>query len=143
MEATKNNNSSSKLKEALPQIPNKRYFNIGEMSFLCAVKPHVLRYWEQEFRELRPSKRKGNRRYYQLKDVEIARQIKELLYDKGFTIQGARQYLAELRSEKLATVEAPSANKAKTDVENIIKDLEDILAVMEPTLSQMSTGVAD
>ncbi len=77
----------------LPVIPGKRYFTIGEVSELCAVKPHVLRYWEQEFPQLKPVKRRGNRRYYQRQDVLIIRQIRELLYDQGFTIGGARQRL--------------------------------------------------
>jgi DNA-binding transcriptional MerR regulator len=78
----------------LPVIPGKRYFTIGEVSDLCGVKPHVLRYWEQEFPQLRPSKRRGNRRYYQRHDVAMIRQIRALLYDQGFTIGGARQQLA-------------------------------------------------
>ena len=78
----------------LPPIPGKRYFTIGEVSELCAVKPHVLRYWEQEFPHLKPVKRRGNRRYYQRQDVLIIRQIRSLLYDEGFTIGGARQKLA-------------------------------------------------
>ena len=77
----------------LPAIPGKRYFTIGEVSDLCAVKPHVLRYWEQEFPQLKPVKRRGNRRYYQRQDVIIIRQIRSLLYDDGFTIGGARQKL--------------------------------------------------
>jgi DNA-binding transcriptional MerR regulator len=82
-------------KEILPPIPQKRYFTIGEVSHLCAVKPHVLRYWEQEFPQLRPSKRRGNRRYYQREDVLTVREIRELLYGQGFTIVGARQRLRE------------------------------------------------
>lgn len=78
----------------LPPIPGKRYFTIGEVSELCAVKPHVLRYWEQEFPQLNPVKRRGNRRYYQHQDVQMIRQIRSLLYDEGFTIGGARQRLA-------------------------------------------------
>ena len=78
----------------LPEIPTKRYFTIGEVSELCAVKPHVLRYWEQEFPELKPSKRRGNRRYYQRHDVELIRQIRALLYEQGFTIGGARLQLS-------------------------------------------------
>lgn len=77
----------------LPAIPGKRYFTIGEVSDLCAVKPHVLRYWEQEFPQLKPVKRRGNRRYYQRQDVLVIRQIRGLLYDQGFTIGGARQRL--------------------------------------------------
>src|SRR3979411_103003 len=76
--------------ELLPPIPAKRYFAIGEVSYLCAVKPHVLRYWEQEFTQLKPVKRRGNRRYYQHHEVLLIRRIRELLYDQGFTISGAR-----------------------------------------------------
>jgi DNA-binding transcriptional MerR regulator len=78
----------------LPTIPGKRYFTIGEVSDLCAVKPHVLRYWEQEFPQLKPIKRRGNRRYYQRQDVILIRQIRSLLYEHGFTIGGARQRLS-------------------------------------------------
>jgi DNA-binding transcriptional MerR regulator len=77
----------------LPAIPGKRYFTIGEVSELCGVKPHVLRYWEQEFPQLKPVKRRGNRRYYQRQDVIVIRQIRSLLYEQGFTIGGARQKL--------------------------------------------------
>jgi DNA-binding transcriptional MerR regulator len=79
----------------LPPIPAKRYFTIGEVSDLCGVKPHVLRYWEQEFTQLRPMKRRGNRRYYQHHEVLLIRRIRELLYEHGFTISGARNRLAE------------------------------------------------
>src|SRR6476660_9149581 len=78
----------------LPEIPRKRYFAIGEVSELCAVKPHVLRYWEQEFPQLKPVKRRGNRRYYQHDDVQMIRRIRSLLYEQGFTIGGARNKLA-------------------------------------------------
>lgn len=78
----------------LPPIPGKRYFTIGEVSELCGVKPHVLRYWEQEFPQLKPVKRRGNRRYYQRHDVLMVRQIRNLLYEQGFTIGGARQQLS-------------------------------------------------
>lgn len=78
----------------LPPIPDRRYFTIGETGELCGVKPHVLRYWEQEFPRLKPSKRRGNRRYYQYKDVLMIRKIRDLLYTQGFTIEGARQKLA-------------------------------------------------
>jgi DNA-binding transcriptional MerR regulator len=85
----------SNSKETLPPIPAKRYFTIGEVSELCGVKPHVLRYWEQEFTQLRPVKRRGNRRYYQHHEVLLVRRIRELLYQEGFTISGARNRLEE------------------------------------------------
>ena len=83
----------SRVKAALPAIPAKRYFTIGEVSDLCAVKPHVLRYWEQEFTQLKPVKRRGNRRYYQHHEVLLIRRIRDLLYEQGFTINGARHRL--------------------------------------------------
>ena len=84
------------MEKPLPPIPAKRYFTIGEVGDLCGVKPHVLRYWEQEFTQLRPMKRRGNRRYYQHHEVLMIRRIRELLYDQGFTISGARNKLQEL-----------------------------------------------
>src|SRR6516164_9251678 len=89
--------------DELPPIPGKRYFTIGEVSELCAVKPHVLRYWEQEFPQLKPVKRRGNRRYYQHEDVQMVRRIRSLLYEQGFTIGGARQRLREMRNETTQT----------------------------------------
>jgi DNA-binding transcriptional MerR regulator len=86
---------SSKTRDSLPPIPAKRYFTIGEVSELCGVKPHVLRYWEQEFTQLKPVKRRGNRRYYQHHEVLLIRRIRELLYEQGFTISGARNRLDE------------------------------------------------
>jgi DNA-binding transcriptional MerR regulator len=83
------------MEKTLPSIPAKRYFTIGEVSELCGVKPYVLRYWEQEFTQLKPMKRRGNRRYYQHHEVLLIRRIRELLYDQGFTISGARNRLAE------------------------------------------------
>jgi DNA-binding transcriptional MerR regulator len=85
------------MEKALPAIPAKRYFTIGEVSELCGVKPYVLRYWEQEFTQLKPMKRRGNRRYYQHHEVLLIRRIRELLYEQGFTISGARNRLAELQ----------------------------------------------
>ncbi len=84
------------MEKSLPAIPAKRYFTIGEVSELCAVKPHVLRYWEQEFTQLKPMKRRGNRRYYQHHEVLMIRRIRDLLYDQGFTISGARNKLQEV-----------------------------------------------
>lgn len=94
-------------KPELPPIPAKRYFTIGEVSDLCQVKPHVLRYWEQEFNQLNPVKRRGNRRYYQHHEVVLVRRIRELLYDEGFTISGARTRLGGGRPRSL---EAPDQN---------------------------------
>ena len=88
--------SKAEPKAVLPPIPAKRYFTIGEVSDLCAVKPHVLRYWEQEFTQLRPMKRRGNRRYYQHHEVLLVRRIRELLYEQGFTISGARNRLGDV-----------------------------------------------
>ncbi len=87
------------METALPPIPAKRYFTIGEVGELCGVKPHVLRYWEQEFTQLRPMKRRGNRRYYQHHEVLMIRRIRELLYEQGFTIQGARNRLQEMAQQ--------------------------------------------
>lgn len=111
--------------DELPLIPGKRYFTIGEVSELCAVKPHVLRYWEQEFPQLKPVKRRGNRRYYQRQDVMMIRQIRGLLYDQGFTIGGAR---LQLNGEtKADVVDLPART---THVRELIKDLEDLLSVL-------------
>ena len=93
---------SKATKDSLPAIPAKRYFTIGEVSEMCGVKPHVLRYWEQEFTQLRPVKRRGNRRYYQHHEVLLIRRIRELLYEQGFTISGARNRLDESLSSSPA-----------------------------------------
>ncbi len=107
----------------LPVIPGKRYFTIGEVSELCAVKPHVLRYWEQEFPQLKPVKRRGNRRYYQRHDVVLIRQIRNLLYVEGFTISGARNRL---------TPETTSANdeERRQVIKALIRELEEALDVL-------------
>ena len=103
----------SRRKADLPPIPAKRYFTIGEVSELCGVKPHVLRYWEQEFTQLKPVKRRGNRRYYQHHEVLLIRRIRELLYEEGFTISGARNRLdnamaSDERAERAERAEAPA-----------------------------------
>ena len=108
----------------LPVIPGKRYFTIGEVSLLCAVKPHVLRYWEQEFPQLSPVKRRGNRRYYQRQDVLMIRQIRALLYDQGFTITGARQRLSGEEQKEDKT-------QSKQLVKQMIAELEDLLKVIK------------
>lgn len=96
-------------KEQLPPIPAKRYFTIGEVSELCGVKPHVLRYWEQEFTQLKPVKRRGNRRYYQHHEVLLIRRIRELLYEQGFTISGARNRLDDIAISVHADAEVQTA----------------------------------
>ncbi len=118
----------------LPAIPAKRYFTIGEVSELCGVKPHVLRYWEQEFTQLKPLKRRGNRRYYQHHEVLLIRRIRELLYEHGFTINGARNRLEEpsgggtLRDaggHKTITVPQPiSPSSIRKELKSILKMLE-------------------
>ena len=110
----------------LPAIPGKRYFTIGEVSELCAVKPHVLRYWEQEFPQLKPVKRRGNRRYYQREDVLTIRQIRSLLYDQGYTIGGARQRMTDEGDEATAPVEAQAV------IRETIEELEEVLRVLKP-----------
>ena len=115
-------------KETLPPIPAKRYFTIGEVSDLCGVKPHVLRYWEQEFTQLKPVKRRGNRRYYQHHEVLLIRRIRDLLYDQGFTISGARNRLDEIVAEPAKVSRAAAAGKANlAAVRKEIKSLLDIL----------------
>ncbi len=108
----------------LPAIPGKRYFTIGEVSELCAVKPHVLRSWEQEFPQLKPVKRRGNRRYYQRHDVILIRQIRSLLYVEGFTISGARNKL-ELDNP------APHDADRHEAIKTLIRDLEDVLGMLK------------
>jgi DNA-binding transcriptional MerR regulator len=105
------------VEKALPPIPAKRYFTIGEVSELCGVKPYVLRYWEQEFTQLKPMKRRGNRRYYQHHEVLLVRRIRELLYDQGFTISGARNRLGEMtgRGGKAAAAALAAAGLAPDD----------------------------
>jgi DNA-binding transcriptional MerR regulator len=104
----------------LPAIPAKRYFTIGEVSELCGVKPHVLRYWEQEFTQLKPVKRRGNRRYYQHHEVLLIRKIRELLYEQGFTISGARNRLdgAEEAVEAVMASPVTSANRVSSESAN-------------------------
>ena len=131
----------SRRKAELPPIPAKRYFTIGEVSELCGVKPHVLRYWEQEFTQLKPVKRRGNRRYYQHHEVLLIRRIRELLYEEGFTISGARNRLDNARldngridngaepEEKIEAPAVPSRNGAHpgVDVAAIKRELRAVL----------------
>ncbi|MES2491385.1 MAG: MerR family transcriptional regulator [Pseudomonadota bacterium] len=129
----------------LPEIPRKRYFAIGEVSELCDVKPHVLRYWEQEFPQLKPAKRRGNRRYYQQDDVLMVRRIRSLLYEQGFTIGGARQRLRETPKAvgavvplaPVQTVEAVAKTSSTprggvrraNEIKNLRSDLESLLSL--------------
>jgi DNA-binding transcriptional MerR regulator len=123
----------SRRKAELPPIPAKRYFTIGEVSELCGVKPHVLRYWEQEFTQLKPVKRRGNRRYYQHHEVLLIRRIRQLLYEEGFTISGARNRLdnsridAEERPEPTAPRELRVVPGAGVDVAAIKRELRAVL----------------
>jgi len=110
--------------DELPTIPGKRYFTIGEVSELCMVKPHVLRYWEQEFPQLKPVKRRGNRRYYQRQDVLLIRQIRGLLYDEGFTIGGARQRMEGEDSKG-------ESSQYKQLIRQMIGELEEVLLVLK------------
>ena len=104
------------------KIPNKRYFTIGEVSKIYGIKSHVLRYWEQEFTQRKPIKRRGNRRYYQRHDVLLIRQIKELLYDSGYTIKGAKQKLTHEESEKVS--KQSTLSDVRSDLEAIIDILD-------------------
>ncbi len=113
--------------DELPVIPGKRYFTIGEVSELCAVKPHVLRYWEQEFPQLKPVKRRGNRRYYQRQDVQMIREIRGLLYEQGFTIGGARQKMENEKSAPAAEETVPMALM----VDQMIDELESVLELLK------------
>ena len=112
----------------LSPIPDKLYFSIGEVGELCDLKPHVLRYWEQEFPQLSPSKRRGNRRYYQRKDVLLVRQIKSLLYSKGYTIEGARLQLAGDESISLQKMQRSHAmlQSAVLQLEKVVDELEQV-----------------
>lgn len=116
--------TTSNPKEPLPPIPAKRYFTIGEVSELCGVKPHVLRYWEQEFTQLKPVKRRGNRRYYQHHEVLLIRRIRDLLYDQGFTISGARNRLDEIGSEPgKSRSTRPGLSYVRKEIKSIIEML--------------------
>ena len=119
---------------ALPPIPAKRYFTIGEVSELCGVKPHVLRYWEQEFTQLKPVKRRGNRRYYQHHEVLLIRRIRELLYEQGFTISGARNKLDSRILEANGDDDAVADNGPTADADqlaDIRNELVEILALLK------------
>jgi DNA-binding transcriptional MerR regulator len=114
----------------LPPIPPKRYFTIGEVSELCGVKPHVLRYWEQEFSQLKPVKRRGNRRYYQHHEVMLIRRIRELLYEQGFTISGARNRLLS-EGDEAPQGEHESTSADSLDLASIKSELAEIIALLK------------
>jgi len=128
VETTSNNRAA---KVSLPPIPAKRYFTIGEVSELCGVKPHVLRYWEQEFTQLKPVKRRGNRRYYQHHEVLLIRRIRELLYEQGFTISGARNRLDETMRERGASTSSKTADvqvaPGPADLQRIRRELSSVI----------------
>lgn len=119
--------ATAKAIEELPSIPNKVYFTIGEVSQLCNLRPHVLRYWEQEFSQLKPSKRRGNRRYYQHSDVVMIRRIKDLLYNQGYTIEGARIQLIN----EATPLSPPLHHPMRTVVGDAITELEAVLEELE------------
>jgi DNA-binding transcriptional MerR regulator len=127
---------SKATKDSLPAIPAKRYFTIGEVSELCGVKPHVLRYWEQEFTQLRPVKRRGNRRYYQHHEVLLIRRIRELLYEQGFTISGARNRLDEslsaapARSLSSTTSPVRGADSRAINLSNLKQELKSVIDLL-------------
>ena len=110
--------------DELPPIPGKRYFTIGEVSDLCGVKPHVLRYWEQEFPQLKPVKRRGNRRYYQRQDVLMIRQIRSLLYEQGFTIGGARQRMSGDDAREDVTQSQQIVHQVRLELEDVLQLLK-------------------
>ena len=112
------------IEKDLPSIPAKRYFTIGEVSELCGVKPHVLRYWEQEFPQLKPVKRRGNRRYYQRQDVLMIRQIRSLLYEQGFTIGGARQKMSGEDAREDVTQSQQIVHHVRIELEDVLQLLK-------------------
>ncbi len=116
----------------LPPIPAKRYFTIGEVSELCGVKPHVLRYWEQEFTQLRPVKRRGNRRYYQHHEVLLIRRIRELLYEQGFTINGARGRLGQSAAEPIPDALPPNiSTHIPVDLTLLRSEIKSVLSLLQ------------
>jgi DNA-binding transcriptional MerR regulator len=128
------------MEKALPAIPAKRYFTIGEVSDLCGVKPYVLRYWEQEFTQLKPMKRRGNRRYYQHHEVLLIRRIRELLYDQGFTISGARNRLADAALSLRAA--APIDDEAEDEAAGSIIESAAAMLLMHPAADRADVPLA-
>jgi DNA-binding transcriptional MerR regulator len=136
-------NPATVMPTALPEIPPKRYFTIGEVSELCGVKAHVLRYWEQEFEALAPLKRRGNRRYYQRYEVQLIRHIRELLYDQGFTIAGARSRLELLRTNMPILKQDPtmqdSLETATLTAAGLHSEILNIARMLDPTNRYIET----
>ena len=129
------------MENSLPTIPAKRYFTIGEVADLCGVKPHVLRYWEQEFSQLRPMKRRGNRRYYQHHEVLMIRRIRDLLYDQGFTISGARNRMQELMAFERASTPLPEVAIDGVEViETDAADLQAFSAAVMPSHAEIGSA---
>ena len=128
------------MEKALPAIPAKRYFTIGEVSDLCGVKPYVLRYWEQEFTQLKPMKRRGNRRYYQHHEVLLIRRIRELLYDQGFTISGARNRLVDAAMSLRAA--APISDEADEEATGSIIESAAAMLLMHPAVDRVDVPVS-
>lgn len=120
-----------KLNSELPPIPAKRYFTIGEMSELCGVKPHVLRYWEQEFTQLKPVKRRGNRRYYQHHEVLLIRRIRQLLYEEGFTISGARTRLENQANHSRGENSQALLSSDNVHSPGLRREIREIIALLE------------
>ena len=135
------------MEKALPSIPAKRYFTIGEVSELCGVKPYVLRYWEQEFTQLKPMKRRGNRRYYQHHEVLLIRRIRELLYEQGFTISGARNRLTESGPMRAAFALPSHTDGDETlDIEELLTDDEvipvgEVVVMSQPEVTPLALSM--
>jgi DNA-binding transcriptional MerR regulator len=130
------------MEKMLPAIPAKRYFTIGEVSDLCGVKPYVLRYWEQEFTQLKPMKRRGNRRYYQHHEVLLIRRIRDLLYDQGFTIIGARNRLLDMPAGAEAAATAGDSGDETDDLDDVDLPAEVVLATGRSNTIEASVALA-
>jgi DNA-binding transcriptional MerR regulator len=133
--------STSENPVTLPPIPAKRYFTIGEVSDLCCVKPHVLRYWEQEFTQLKPVKRRGNRRYYQHHEVLLIRRIRDLLYEQGFTISGARNRLGD--SHEMPHDQDAAVRLSGAELQSLRNDLSQVKDMLATALSESAESQAE
>jgi len=133
--------STSENPVTLPPIPAKRYFTIGEVSDLCCVKPHVLRYWEQEFTQLKPVKRRGNRRYYQHHEVLLIRRIRDLLYEQGFTISGARNRLGD--SHEMPHDQDAAVRLSGAELQSLRNDLAQLKDMLATALGESAESQAE